>query len=256
MDDGGRGVAITGEELTRPPVLYREHKKTVLHLIGCPHVMVNSVRHEIPDGCQRLLAFVALQRAPVDRGHVAGVLWPTVGDCRARGNLRSALWRLHSAVGIELTALGRALALADDIQVDAQVVSDWTSGLIANLSMDVDAVEMTMIRGAAIDFLPQWYDDWAMLERERLRQKVLHALDSLTRQFIQLGRNEDAIDAATLAVAIEPLRESAQETLIHAYLAAEAHVEAHRIHAAYLVLLRNELGVSPSRNLFKTYSPT
>lgn len=124
--------------------------------------------------------------------------------------------------------------------------------MIANLPMDVDAVELATLRGAAVDFLPEWCDDWVILERERLRQKVLHALDSLTRQLIHLGRNEDAIDTATLAVDIEPLRESAQETLICAYLAAEAPAEAHRIHEAYLVLLRNELGVAPSRNLLKS----
>ena len=97
---------------------------------------------------------------------------------RASGNLRSALWRLRTA-GIHLVSADKsALALSDRVRVDARVVSDWASRLIrgrhepGDLSIPARALE-------ALDLLPGWYDDWVMLERERLRQRVLHALEAL-----------------------------------------------------------------------------
>ena len=47
----------------------------------------------------------------------------------------------------------------------------------------------------------------------------------------------------------EPLRESAQRTLIEAHLAEDNWVEAQRILHAYRALLDRELGVAPSREL-------
>ena len=71
----------------------------VLRLFGGPFVTFLDRRVEVPEGSKRLLVYVALHRSPVDRRQAAGVLWPVGSDCRAAGNLRSALWRLKG-VGI------------------------------------------------------------------------------------------------------------------------------------------------------------
>src|SRR4029079_6557423 len=97
--------------------------------------------------------------------------------------------------------------------------------------------------------LPGWYDDWAILERERLRQRVLHALEALSPRLGELGRYTDAGDAAIGAIAAEPLRESAQRALIEAHLSEGNWVEAHRGFVNYRDMLRRELGVSPSHEL-------
>ncbi len=44
---------------------------------------------------QRLLAFVALKRRPVQRHFAAGSLWPNASEHRAAASLRSTLWRLR-----------------------------------------------------------------------------------------------------------------------------------------------------------------
>ena len=79
----------------------------------------------MPTGGQRLLAFVALHPARLDRGYVAGVLWPVGGDVRAIGNLRSALWRLRAA-GIDVVGADKhTLALAPSARVDVHAVAAW-----------------------------------------------------------------------------------------------------------------------------------
>ena len=220
----------------------------VLHLLGGPYVTVEGQRREVPEGSKRLLVFVALHPTPVRRRRVAGSIWPEADEVRASGNLRSALWRLRTA-GIHLVSADKsALALSDRVRVDARVVSDWASRLIrgrhepGDLSIPARALE-------ALDLLPGWYDDWVMLERERLRQRVLHALEALSRRLTEVGRCAEAVEVAMTAVAAEPLRESAQRALIDAHLAEGNWVEAWRTYEAYRDLLWCELGVDPAPDL-------
>jgi two-component SAPR family response regulator len=93
--------------------------------------------------------------------------------------------------------------------------------------------------------LPGWYDDWALIERERVRQRLLHALEVLSRQFVRVRRCAEAVEAAMMAVSAEPLRESAQRTLIEAHLAEGNLIEGRRSFEAYRQVLRRELGAEP-----------
>jgi DNA-binding SARP family transcriptional activator len=97
----------------------------------------------------------------------------------------------------------------------------------------------------AAEILPGWYDDCVITERERIRQRLLHALEALGRRFLERNRPADAAEAALNAIRIEPLRESAQRLLIDAHLAEGNVSEALRIYRAYAALLRAELGIAP-----------
>jgi DNA-binding SARP family transcriptional activator len=97
------------------------------------------------------------------------------------------------------------------------------------------------------ELLPGWYDDWAIFERERIRQLLLHALEALTRHLVEERRGAEAVTVATTTVAAEPLRESAQRVLITTHLAEGNLVEARRAYEAYSSLVRRELGVAPGR---------
>ncbi len=98
----------------------------------------------------------------------------------------------------------------------------------------------------ALDLLPGFYDEWAIIERERVRQRIMHALEALSETLTAAGRFADAIEAAMLATSVEPLRESAQRVLIKAHAAEGNLTEARRSYRAYHELVRRELGVAPS----------
>ncbi len=219
-----------------------------VHLFGGPYVSVRGNRYSVPEGSKRLLAFVALRRGRVERRHAAGALWPIGDDCRAAGNLRSALWRLRGA-GIDVLRCDKwSLNLLDDVAVDVHELKDWADRVISGhpAGRDLDRVHLEV---DALDLLPGWYDDWTILERERLRQRLLHALEAQSRILSADHRHADAVDAALAAIRAEPLRESAQRTLIEAYLGEENWVEAQRALHCYRHLLDRELGVSPSTEL-------
>jgi DNA-binding SARP family transcriptional activator len=97
--------------------------------------------------------------------------------------------------------------------------------------------------------LPGWFDDWVLVERESLRQRVLHALDALSRWQSRTGYHAQAVDTAMAAVTVDPLRESAQRALIEAHIAQGNCAEARRSYDKYRQLTNSELGAEPGPEL-------
>lgn len=225
-----------------------ENVASYLHLFGGPYVTVGPERRDVAEGGKRLVALLALRRGRVERCRAAGLLWPAVCDRRAAGNLRSVLWRLRAA-GLELVASDQvSLMLRADVRVDVDEMSAWARRLIQGSPAATDLALDPSI-DAALDLLPGWYDDWAIFERERLRHRVLHALENLSRQLCARGRCAEGVEAALLAVGADPIRESAQQVLIEAYLSEGNIGEARHAYTAFRRLILRELGVPPSRRL-------
>ena len=201
---------------------------------------------DLPASAQRLLAFLALCDRPVTRRKVAGVLWAEMSDERSAANLRSSLWRLKRP-GLTLVESGRCdLRLSPSVRVDVKDLVTGAHDLLdgtEHRSLDFDEVCL------AGDLLPDWYDDWVLVERERLRQLRLHALEALADDRVRAGRFAEAADVALAAIAAEPLRESAQRALINVHIAEGNFGEAVRQYRLYSELLFEEMGVGPSPHL-------
>lgn len=221
----------------------------IVHLFEGPYVTRGHERKAVPRGSKRLLAFVALGHGRVERLYAAGALWPFGDDDRAAGNLRSALWRLRQA-GIDVIVADKwSLTLADDVVVDVELVGEWAGRLLRGVPMPED-LSLARLPADALELLSGWQDDdWVTIERERMRQRVLHAMEALSRHLAAEGRYDEAVAVATRAIAAEPLRESAQRTLLEAQLAQGKWADADRSFAGFQALLRLTLGIEPSRRL-------
>lgn len=217
----------------------------MVHLLAGPYVTVGAQRREVPEGSKQLLAFIALRRRRVERRQVAGALWPSGGEERAAGNLRSALWRLRRA-GIDVVVADKwSLVLSTEVLVDLHLTEQWATRLIEGRADGCDLCVSPSVVDS-LDLLPGFYDDWALIERERIKQRILHALEALSGRLAAAGRFADAIEAALLATSAEPLRESAQRALIKAHIAEGNLTEARRSYRAYHDLVYRELGITPS----------
>ncbi|MEU4689804.1 BTAD domain-containing putative transcriptional regulator [Actinoplanes sp. NPDC023714] len=230
--------------LTAAPLATRidRHAAVRLRLIDGFQLVVDDLAVDAPLAAQRLVAFLALHPRPLHRNYVAGALWLDKTDTRATSNLRSALWRTRG-YGERLIRSSRThLGLADDVYVDVAEVDAVARKLLAGHAGDV-AADTKLLGG---ELLPDWYDDWVLIERERLRQLCLHGLEQLSASWLARGSVALAADAAFAAVAAEPLRESAHRALVDAHLAAGNCGEAARQFKQYRALLRNALGLEPS----------
>jgi DNA-binding SARP family transcriptional activator len=207
----------------------------------------------VPLSVERLLALVALQNRPVNRCFAAGTLWPETTDERAGANLRSALWRLRRISPSLVEASPTHLRLGSGTAVDAHLLSSsiWRILDPANDPATEDLLHVC----APSDLLPGWYEEWVLVERERIRQLRLHALETLCERLAERGRFGPAVEAGLCAVHEEPLRESAQRALIRAHLAEGNACEAIRQYRGYRQLLDDELGLKPSAELADLVRP-
>jgi len=202
---------------------------------------------------QRLLALLALQARPLERLWVAGTLWLDATEERAGASLRSALWRLPQPQGATVVeATTTHLRLARDLAVDVHELAGRAEGLDGMAAPGDAALDPSAL---SKDLLPDWYEDWVVLERERFRQLRLHALEALCRRLTEAGRFGAAVQAGLAAVAGEPLRESAHRTLIQAHLAEGNPGEAVRQYQLYRRLLASELAIEPSAAIHVLVQP-
>jgi DNA-binding SARP family transcriptional activator len=203
---------------------------------------------DLPVNVQRLVIFLSLQPHPLQRSHVAGTLWPETSDQRASANLRSALWRMNQLGCQLIVAKGSCLALASGVRVDLHENTARARHLLCNAEGAIDDLDDSLFRA---DLLPDWYDDWLVIERERFHQLRLRALESACERLTALGRYARAVEAGLAAVAAEPLRESAHRALVKVHLAEGNVAEAVRQFQFYERILKEELGLYPSHQMME-----
>jgi len=203
-------------------------------------------RRGLPHGSQRLLAFLALRDRAVTRTAIAGTLWPEASEEHAHASLRSALSRLNEIERTVVRVTFQDLSLADGVSIDIRDARLLTHRLLnPGTGRDSDLSDQA-IATLSVDLLPDWYDEWAVVEAEDWRQLRLHALDALAERLTAAGRYADATSAALAAVKAEPLRETAHAALVRVYLAEGNRAEALSAFEHYRALLRAELDLEPT----------
>lgn len=203
-----------------------------------------------PLGISRLLAFLALHVQRVTRSRAAGALWTDHSQQRADASLRSTLWRLRSTAPRLVIADSHFIGLSPKVSVDLASAKRFAERLeVGGLSHREEA---TAAKYFSMELLPDWSDDWAVLARERHRQRSLHALESIVKNLTRDAQYARAIDLALIAIELDPFRESAHRALIEVHLAEGNYSEAIRCHDQYRELIGSELGIAPSPLLDET----
>jgi DNA-binding SARP family transcriptional activator len=194
---------------------------------------------------QRLIAYLGLNRGPILRGRLAAAIWPERTDARAAANLRSLLFRLPDQHRWVVDVTADRIALRDDVACDVHDFVGYAHRLLDRRGApDLPDLHLDMV-SLTHDLLPGWYDEWVLVERERLHQLRLHALDELCTRFSDAGRHGEAVEAGLASVRGESLRESGQRALICAYLAEGNTTQARQQYGRYAELLQIEMGLSP-----------
>jgi DNA-binding SARP family transcriptional activator len=218
-----------------------------------------------------LLAYLLLHRdSPQSRQYLAYRLWPDSTEAQARTNLRR-----------ELHLLRRALPHTDTfLHVDAKFLQ-WRSDApytldVADFEAAVSQVEQCVDRapegakavgdGVALramlekavalypgDLLPSCYDDWIVLERERLSQVFAGLLEKLIELLERQGDYPLAIRYAQRLRRYDPLHEATYRHLMRLYALNGDRARALRVYHTCVTTLRRELGVDPTLATRQTY---
>ena len=91
----------------------------------------------------------------------------------------------------------------------------------------------------------QQFDDWVLLEQQRLRNLVSDALYQFTEWAVAFGDLTSGTDQANRLVSIDPLWEKAQQQLIRLLAYSGRRAAALAQYEAYAKLLAQELDIQP-----------
>lgn len=205
---------------------------------------------------QSLLAYLVLHRVQRHRRSVlAGLLDPDTPESHARRALSQAIWQLRRNLPnlIESDRDSVSLSPRASLWVDALEferlaalqLKEITEGLPAPTTATACADLRQAIQLYRGELLEGLYDDWLLMERERLRELHLQALECLTQLEKSAGRYQSALEAALLLAQADPWRSSAQRQVMQLYFCLGRPEAALEQFEAYRRTLNAELGAEP-----------
>jgi DNA-binding SARP family transcriptional activator len=219
-----------------------------MFLFGDFELWVGGRRLSMPFGCQRVLAFLAVNFRSVERRRLAATLWPDTCMQQAMTNVRSRLWHMRQTVPGLVEQQGRLVRLSPDVWIDVAEAVVVARRLLDGELEEGSVEELRLMMG---ELLIELDDEWVLIERERLRQIRLNALEAACANLTREGSYLRAVEAGLSAVTAEPLRESAHRALISAHLANANAYEALRQYQTCKRLLHEHLGIRPSEVMEK-----
>jgi TolB-like protein len=197
-----------------------------------------------------LLAYLAMSPGDAHpRERLAGLLWSERGDRQARDSLKQALMRLRrfldAAEGDTLRADRQSVALEPAaVNVDVLAFERFIrDGTVNALAQAIAIYRGDLLEGIAIH--DQAFENWLLVERQRLRQLLERALADLMAQALASGDPETAADAARRLLLLDPLSEAAYRTLMQVHVDQGQTAQALKLYEALRERLRRELGVLP-----------
>ena len=201
---------------------------------------------------QSLLAYLLLNReSNLSRQQLAFLFWPETTDGQAQTNLRQLLHTLRH----------RFPAIGDYLEIDERTVSWHTDAPIwldvaefesslAAASAHTGSAKLRMLSEAIAIYhgalVPDCYDNWILIPRERLEERYLRALEQCVLLCEERREYLQAIEWARKLLSADPLHEATYRRLMRLHALNSDRVAAVRIFHTCAAALEQELGVAPS----------
>jgi DNA-binding SARP family transcriptional activator len=231
-----------------------------IELLGRVHVSIGSDRRplKLTRQCATELAYFAATRGQLhSREHLIERFWPEEETNRGRANLSSAIWRLQrtlrggAAPSLSVNSMGDiGFERNAPIWLDSESFERAFGPAFASPRGPLDKAELgdivkalELYRG---EYMPGWYDDWVLTQRERLHALRFRGKLRLLEHYEAMDELEDAIDCGHELLRMDALRETVHRGLMRIYAKKG---EPARIVTQYRMLermLKSELGVRPS----------
>jgi predicted ATPase/DNA-binding SARP family transcriptional activator len=211
-----------------------------------------------------LLAYLAMSPKPCSRDRLAGLLWGDLPQTRARRNLRHALWNLRSQLDLpgapeliqvesERVFFQKQAGCQLDVDEFQKKVGHFAAikreannpAPILELQQAVDLYQGDFLEDLTLKDVSEW-DEWMLVERERLRSLALAGLERLIEAYRSQDQLEQAILCARKLTGIDLWRESTHRSLMALLALAGRTAEALAQYEVCRQILERELGAAPT----------
>ena len=210
----------------------------------------------IPRSCQSILGYlITHRRRRISRVELAETLWPDHDGDHARRCLSTALWRIKKVTPPDQPLLSihgtdqisfnwETPVWIDSIAMELRIQS-WL-----RLNPDTLGIEALhrLQRGVRLyqgDYLIGIDDEWAWLERQRLRNMYFDGLYQLMSVHAAMSNWNSVLQWGRLLSQAEPLREDVHRMLMRAYAFTGNRAKSITQYHLCASILGKELGVDP-----------
>jgi len=234
-----------------------------------------SIGADRPDGLslpggktQELFFYLMLHRHQLhSREAMAALLWPECSTVKSRKNLRQALWQLQTALA-SFTRNGKYAFLTIDAEsihmngdkamsVDVSIFERSYQEVcgVAGKALDINQAKILeravdLYRG---DLLEGCYEDWCLVERERLQNWYLIMLEKLICYSRKEHEYTRAVEYGEKILRLDRAHERTYRQLMRTFYESGNRTAALRQYDRCKVALEEELGVAPSQQTQKLY---
>jgi DNA-binding SARP family transcriptional activator len=219
-----------------------------VRLLGGFEVKLAGERVDIPSrAAQTLLAQLLLPVGQAHRrGRLAGLLWPDVPETKAQNSLRQALWLLRSALdpsGAGVIVSDRMTVAVDPAffrRVDVAVLQE-------PLTPDAPIEELAARVGTYDgELLPGFYDDWVVVERDRLEVLYERLMLELLKRLEAGSRWPQVLEWGERWIGLGHVPEVAFQSVMRAHAALGQAASAIQAFQRCRDALRARLGLEPT----------
>ncbi|HEY9526355.1 MAG TPA: BTAD domain-containing putative transcriptional regulator, partial [Anaerolineales bacterium] len=197
---------------------------------------------------QSLLAYLAMTAGTAHRREkLAGTLWPDSSEENARKNLRQELWRIRKAIPAQNLPEVDDYLLADEFTLTFNRDADtWLDvSILENSDPDIQSLTsgLSLYQG---ELLPGFYDDWVVLERERLQALFESKMEQLVEKLVESERWTAVQEQCERWLALGFVSEPAYRALMLSYNARGDMAKVSSIYQRCVEDLQDHFGVEPS----------
>lgn len=206
---------------------------------------------------QSLLAYLVLNPGIHHRREqLAGLIAPDADEAGARSILRHAIWRIRKTLGRDLLT-GRDYLVVDEIAASFDPLANyWLDVAVVCARHPPDALPQAVtaaLDAYAGDLLPGFYDDWIVLERERVEAAFEGKMRHWLERLIAGARWDEVLDWGERWIALGHSPEYAYAALMQAHA---AQCDASRVVATYQRCvddLKANLSIGPAASTRRLY---
>ncbi len=229
-----------------------------VRLLGQFKVEVAGRPVDIPSRpAQSLLAYLILNVGTAQRRErLAGLFWPDSSEVNARSNLRHALWRIRKALGTD-PQTGHDFVIAADFTITFDPTADYWLDAAFMEQIGEEASTAKLIEVVSLyqgELLPGFYEEWVILERERLQAVFEQKMQLLLDRLVAGQRWPEVLAWGERWIALGQTPEPAYRALMIAHNELGDHSNVVTAYQRCVESLQQELGVEPSeqtRELFQ-----
>ena len=231
-----------------------------IQLLGSP--IIHLPNHLTPTfktaKAEALFYYLAATQKPYSRAALATLFWGDMAETKARVNLSKALSELREQVGeyviisTQTVAFNATLAYQLDVESLLTPAQQGNEAFVA-LQAQVDLYRGEFLEGFYVRNAPD-FEQWLLVERERLRSAAVQLFDLLATRYQQSGQLTSAISTFRRLLQLEPWREEIHYRLMQLLVHNGEAAAALRQYERCRVALANELDVEPGTAIQKLYA--